>query len=172
LYNLCTGKSSLSSLAANNKAPRMTFREANVNDIPQLNFVRLSVKENILSNPALITETDYTDYLTTRGKGWVCIIDNRIVGFSIADLQKNNVWALFVQPGYEGKGIGKTLLVMLLYWYFSQTKETIWLGTAPNSRAEQFYRRFGWKETGKQSNGEIRFEMTEQEWEQSKYNIQ
>lgn len=142
----------------------MTFREANISDIPQLAVIRMSVKENVLANPALVTEKDYVEYLTVRGKGYICEIEGKLTGFAIADLQKNNVWALFVQPAYEGKGIGQTLLCMLLYWYYAHTKETIWLSTEPNSRAEQFYRRFGWKETGKQTNGEIRFELTANEW--------
>jgi hypothetical protein len=43
--------------------------------------------------------------MTNRGKGWVCEIDEKIVGFSIADLIGNNIWALFVMPGYDKRGI-------------------------------------------------------------------
>jgi GNAT superfamily N-acetyltransferase len=110
----------------------------------------------------LITQKDYEEYLTLRGKGWVCETDGRLVGFAIGDLLKNNVWALFIHPAYEGKGIGKTLLTLLLTWYFAQTNETIWLSTAPHSRAATFYRRFGWIETGITQSGEIRFEMNSQ----------
>jgi len=142
----------------------MNFREATVADIPQLSFVRLSVKENALSNPALVTVDDYVQFLTVRGKGWACEAEGRIVGFAIGDLAANNVWALFIQPGYEGQGIGRQLLTQLLNWYFSNTSATIWLGTAPGTRAEQFYRSFGWQPTGKQPNGEIRFELTASAW--------
>lgn len=129
-----------------------------------MSAVRLAVKENALSDPALITKKDYEDYITVRGRGWVCETDSGIVGFVIGDLVKNNVWALFVQPGFEGKGIGKTLLTLLLDWYFAQTTTTIWLSTAPHSRAATFYRRFGWQETGRQPNGEIRFELAQDQW--------
>lgn len=142
----------------------MHYREALSSDIPQLTVIRLSVKENVLSNPALITEQDYVEFLILRGKGWVCECDNRVVGFAIGDLARNNVWALFIQPGYEGKGIGKQLLTLLLKWYFTHTGTTIWLSTAPGTRAADFYRRFGWTELGMQVNGEIRFEMTLEEW--------
>ena len=87
-----------------------------------------------------------------------------LVGFSIVSVTDKNVWALFVQPGYENKGIGRKLYEEMLNWYFSQTNETIWLGTAPNTRAELFYRKAGWKQTGLRANGEIRFEMTKSEW--------
>lgn len=142
----------------------MTFREAQITDIPQIQIVRNSVKENTLSNPGLVTDKDCEEFITHRGKGWVCEIDDRIVGFAIADLQENNIWALFVQAGYEGKGIGKKLHNDMLDWYFSQTNKTVWLGTAPDTRAEQFYRKAGWKDRGMRPNGEIKFEMTAEEW--------
>ena len=92
----------------------MEIREALLTDIPQMSSVRLAVKENALSNPALVTEQDYVDYLSQRGKGWVCEIDGKLVGFAVGDLVKHNVWALFVLPGYEGQGIGRELLITLL----------------------------------------------------------
>jgi len=43
-----------------------------------------------------VTDKDFEIFLTVKGKGWVCEIKNRIVGFAIADLQDNNIWALFI----------------------------------------------------------------------------
>jgi GNAT superfamily N-acetyltransferase len=143
----------------------MTFREAKTEDIPQIQIVRNSVKENILSNPALVPDKDVEDYIHNRGKGWVCEIDNTIVGFAIVSVIDHNVWALFIQPGYDKKGIGKKLHDEMMNWYFSQTSTTIWLGTAPGTRAENFYRTAGWKETGTHGKGEIKFEMTAEEWQ-------
>ena len=76
----------------------MTIREASVADIKQIQIVRNSVKENTLSDPGLVTDHDCEHYMTNRGKGWVCQIDSKIVGFAIADLIANNIWALFVHP--------------------------------------------------------------------------
>lgn len=142
----------------------MIFREATLADIPRLAEVRLSVKENRLSNPALITTDDYREYLLNRGKGWLCEIDTTVVGFAIVDLIDNIVWALFLQPGYEGKGIGKKLHDDMLDWYFSQTSKSIWLSTGTGTRAENFYKKAGWREGGYQPNGEIRFEMSAEDW--------
>jgi len=142
----------------------MILREAIVEDIPQIQFVRNMVKENMLSDPALVTDKDCEEYLTKRGKGWVCEIDKRIVGFSIADLRDKNIWALFVHPEFEKKGIGKKLHDIMLQWYFDKTKETVWLSTAPHTRAEKFYRRAGWKEVGTHGKGEIKFEMNYIDW--------
>lgn len=142
----------------------MIFREASIADIGPMHKVRTAVTENPLPDPGMITPVEYEDFMTRRGKGWLCETDNLVVGFSIVDLIDKNVWALFVQPGFEKKGIGKELQRLMLDWYFSKTNDTIWLGTAPDSRAEQFYRKSGWRETGRRKNGEIRFEMTAEEW--------
>jgi len=153
----------------------MNFREAHLSDIEQMMKVRLAVKENVLSNPALITYQDNEEYLTLRGKGWVCEIENNIVGFAIADLIGNSIWALFVDPKHQAKGIGKQLHHALLDWYFNQTKEPIWLTTESNTRAEQFYKRSGWKETERKekqpSNSlfptytDVKFEISYNDWQ-------
>jgi GNAT superfamily N-acetyltransferase len=144
----------------------MIFREALVTDIPEIQIVRNSVKENTLSDPALVTDKDCEIFITQRGKGWVCEMDGIIVGFSIADLQEHNIWALFLHPDYERRGIGKELHRLMMDWYFSQTSETAWLGTAPGTRAEGFYRRSGWKDAGFVNKGEVKFEMSKEDWQQ------
>ncbi|HSQ43686.1 MAG TPA: GNAT family N-acetyltransferase [Ginsengibacter sp.] len=142
----------------------MIFREANIDDIKQIQKVRHSVKENVLSDPELVTDKDCEEFLTRRGKGWVCEIEKNIVAFAIADLKENNIWALFVRPEYENTGIGKKLHAMMLNWYFNQTKAKVWLGTAPGTRAAMFYKILGWKEIGTHGKGEIKFEMNFEDW--------
>jgi len=142
----------------------MIFREAQITDILQIQIVRNSVKENMLSDPALVTDKDCEEYMTVRGKGWVCEADDVIVGFAIIDVKEKNIWALFVHPGYEQQGIGKQLHNTMLDWYFDQFDSALWLGTAPRTRAENFYRKSGWKETGTHGKGEIKFEMTQNNW--------
>jgi GNAT superfamily N-acetyltransferase len=135
-----------------------------VTDIPEIQIIRHSVKENILSDPNLVSDADCVEYITNRGKGWVYEINNLMVGFAIADLQENNIWALFILPEYEKNGIGKKLHDTMLKWYFSQTDKTVWLSTSPNTRAEKFYRNAGWREVGIYGKGEIKFEMSSAEW--------
>ncbi len=141
----------------------MILREAKVEDIPQIQLVRNSVKENTLSDPGLVTDQDCEDFINERGKGWVCEIDGEIVGFSIVDLMKNNIWALFLHPDFENRGIGRKLQEIMLHWYFTQTKKSVWLGTSPDTRAEKFYRKSGWEEIGMHGK-EIKFEMTYDKW--------
>jgi len=142
----------------------MNFREATIQDIPQMHTIRIAVKENILPDPSMIKEEDYANFLTVRGKGWVCEIENEIVGFAIIDLKEKNIWALFVHPVHERKGVGKRLQQIMLDWYFENNDETVWLGTSPGTRAESFYRRSGWRDVGRRANGEIKFEMAKKEW--------
>lgn len=142
----------------------MIIREAKIGDIKQIQIVRNSVTENTLSNSNLVTDEDCKEFITVRGKGWVCEMNNQIVGFAIADLKANNIWALFIDPKFEKKGIGRQLHKIMLDWYFSQTKNKVWLGTAFNTRAEQFYRKAGWAEAGTHGTKEIKFEMTYADW--------
>lgn len=126
--------------------------------------VRFAVHENQLLNPDSIKADDCIPFLTKRGKGWVCEIDGNVIGFSIADLQDDNVWALFVDPKYEKQGIGKQLHKLMLNWYFEQGKQHIWLSTDPGTRAEQFYIKQGWTPAGPYENGEVKFTMSVSIW--------
>lgn len=141
-----------------------SYREGREADISQIQLVRNSVIENILSDPALVSDEDVRRCMMETGKCWVAELEEMIVGFSMVNLEERNVWALFLHPDAEGRGIGKELHRLMMEWYFSQTKEKIWLGTDPKTRAEEFYRRQGWKEAGIRENGELKFEMTWEEW--------
>jgi GNAT superfamily N-acetyltransferase len=145
------------------KSP-MQIRSAQIADIPRIQVVRHLVRENVLRNPALVTDQDVHDYITARGKGWVAVVEDIIVGFSIVDLQDHNVWALFLDPQHEAQGFGRQLHDTMLDWYFSQTDTPIWLGTEPGTRAERFYRKAGWQEIGVHGKGEVKFEMHPTHW--------
>lgn len=139
----------------------MLIREALPADIPELMRVRLAVRENRLSRPELVTPADCLDYISRRGRGWVAEVAGQVVGFAIADLQDHNIWALFVQPGFDRQGLGRALHDVMLRWYFAQTTTPVWLSTAPGTRAEGLYRRAGWRETGRTASSEVRFELSE-----------
>jgi len=142
----------------------MQFRVAVTDDIPQMMVVRLSVTENRLSDSSVITEQDCKNYLQNRGRGWVCEANGKILGFAIVDLPGNNVWALFVDPDSEKKGIGRQLQTLMLDWYFENKDEDIWLSTAKGSRAESFYNSSGWESAGRTKSGDEKFIMKKSDY--------
>jgi GNAT superfamily N-acetyltransferase len=130
----------------------MVFRQAQIKDIPQIQKVRHAVRENILSDPGLVTDADCREYLENRGRGWVCEEQNKIVGFAIADLTEHNIWALFVHPDFEHRGIGRKLHAIMLEWYFSRTKKKSVVGNGSSYPGGNFlqecrldFSRYSWE---------------------------
>ena len=120
------------------------FRQATRLDIPAMSRIRLEVRENVLSNPGRITQQMYEDYLELLGRGWVAEVDGRIVGFSYANKTDSSIWALFMAPEYEGRGIARQLLTMAVDWLFEQGNEQVRLSTGMDTRADRFYAAQGW----------------------------
>ena len=137
----------------------VVFREATVEDIPALSEVRLSVRENVLSDPLKATDESYAAYLTGSGKGWLCVADGRVVGFSVASRSDAFIWALFVKPGYEGRGIGTRLLELATGWLFDMGASSISLSTDANTRADRMYESLGWERDEVGADGEVRYRL-------------
>ena len=137
----------------------MNIRVAQITDIPAMHHIRMAVKENVLTNPLAVQEADYVPYLTKEGAAWVYEESDQIMGFAILDIEAGEVWALFVDPDFEGKGIGSQLHDMMIGAYFAAGQTELILGTEPGTRAEAFYRHKGWDQMGQKSNGEIIFKM-------------
>jgi aminoglycoside 6'-N-acetyltransferase I len=137
----------------------MRLRPATAADIPAMHRVRVAVRENVLGDPDAITADHYREMIEARGRGWVMHEDGGdIVAFAVADQSRRNIWALFVDPAHERRGLGRRLHDTMVAWLFAQSEDTVWLGTEPGTRAERFYRAAGWREAGRQRNGEVRFE--------------
>jgi GNAT superfamily N-acetyltransferase len=135
------------------------IRKAKVSDVDSINHLRLQVRENVLSDPSLVTAAMTREAITQLGRGWVFEENGTILGFSIALEESQSIWALFVLPGQESRGIGQQLLEAAVRWLWSRGVDQIWLGTEPGTRAERFYRENGWRAAGVRGNGEIRFEL-------------
>jgi GNAT superfamily N-acetyltransferase len=77
----------------------------------------------------------------------------------MVDVEKRDLWALFVAPEHEFKGLGKALHEIMVNCYFKRTN-CLRLSTAPHTRAAAFYGAAGYKEIGPTSNGkELIFEL-------------
>jgi GNAT superfamily N-acetyltransferase len=126
----------------------ITYREARLDDEDAIFTIRLSVRENVLRDPSRVTHADYVAYVSEIGKGWVAERDGAIVGFAFAN-RSGLIWALFLRPGEEGQGIGKQLLQLCVTWLRTIGVRKAFLDTGPGTRAEEFYRRQGWAEVGR-----------------------
>ena len=82
------------------------------------------------------------------------------VAFSMADARTGTVYALFVDPGAEGRGHGRALLRVTAEWLFDAGWETISLqtGKEPENRAHRFYRAAGWTLAGPAEHDDVRYE--------------
>src|SRR6185369_10246940 len=133
-----------------------TIREATRDDLDDLQRIRGLVRENRLSYA--IPDERVLAAIETRGRGWVAEHDGEMVGFSMADLEDGSIWALFLLPEWEGRGLGRALLDRAVAWLEQQECPRVWLSTAPGTRAEGFYARLGWERVGMTEGGEVRFE--------------
>lgn len=137
----------------------MTIREAWPADIPAMHVIRLRVRENQLSDPSVVTERDYHEFMSRDTMSWVCEVDELIAGFAMVDPEKQNLWALFVAPEHEFKGVGRALHDAMLTWYFERA-DVLRLSTDPETRAADFYAKAGYTNKGPTANGrEVIFEL-------------
>lgn len=132
-------------------------------DVDAMQRIRLAVRENRLADPAMVQPHHVAEKIGREGRGWVAEAGGRIVGFAIGDQTRRNVWALFVDPDFEGRGIGRRLHDAMMDWFFAAGQERVWLSTDPGTRAEAFYRAAGWQRAG-EYRGEARYEMGPEQW--------
>lgn len=140
------------------------IRSATEADIPEMHRIRMAVRENRLIDETLVQPVHYEGMLRGKGRGWVAEIDGRVAGFAIADLSSSSIWALFVDPELEGRGIGRRLHDVMLDSLFVDGAETLFLGTDEGTRAERFYRSAGWRQVGAAEGREARFEISREQW--------
>ncbi|MRT25591.1 GNAT family N-acetyltransferase [Enterobacteriaceae bacterium RIT697] len=123
------------------------IRTARLSDIEGMFDVRTSVIENHLSREEMrqmgITESVVGDMVEKSLCAWVATENIKIIGFSMIFPDEGCLFAAFVLPEYEGKGIGRRL-VMLAEQELFQHHEIAWLETDKNSRAAKFYMQLGW----------------------------
>ena len=144
-------------------ADEFIIREAIGAVMPGIARVRTSVRENLLTTEQLaqrgITNAGVAASLLVDRKGWVAERSTEIVAFSMADRADPSIFALFVLPEYEGRGLGNRLLDLALRWLWDNGAELVWLTTSPDTRAARFYARRSWAPVGIVPGGDMRFEL-------------
>jgi GNAT superfamily N-acetyltransferase len=134
------------------------IRAATCADAPRIFEIRDSVRENRLTSPDAVTAADVARF-TDAGALWVWQEEGGpVAGFSAADARDGSVWALFVAPAHEGKGIGRALLNRACDALGEAGHRTATLSTDPGTRAERHYRAAGWAVIGENAKGELVFQ--------------
>jgi len=134
------------------------IRLATYGDIPRIFEIRDSVSENLLSDPRLVAETDVVRFINNSAL-WVWQeADGLITGFGGSDSRDGSIWALFVAPGHEGKGIGRGLLKTACDALREAGHPFAILTAAPGTQTERHYRGDGWTVTGTNSKGDLVFQ--------------
>jgi GNAT superfamily N-acetyltransferase len=131
------------------------FRPAVSTDAGECVALRGRTRENAISAATLaslgITAESWADDIETGClPGYVCIDNDRIVGYCFGDKDTGEVVVLAVSPRYEGRGIGKALLLQVVQELRSLGCRRLFLGCSGDSshRSHGFYRHLGWKPTG------------------------
>jgi GNAT superfamily N-acetyltransferase len=135
------------------------LRPAVASDIPDIQRVRRSVRENRLVS-AVVRDEDVRDAIERTGRGWVIESDGEVVAFAIGNATNGNLWALFVHPDHERRGHGRRLHDTAADWLWSQGLQTLWLTTEPGTRAQRFYEAAGWRRADTVDHGELRYELS------------
>ena len=142
----------------------VNVRAANPDDITAMHRIRVAVRENRLGDPLRVRPEDYRRRLRPTGIGFVAESGGRIVGFAVADSEHASIWALFVDPRFEGRGIGRRLHDTLVTAMFATGAAELRLSTDPDTRAERLYRAAGWAPTGGTVGGELCYRLTRDCW--------
>jgi ribosomal protein S18 acetylase RimI-like enzyme len=137
----------------------VNIRRASSDDVSGIFRVRTSVRENHLSEEELsdlgITRDSVAGLLRSgEARAWCAEVDGAIVGFSMARQPERDIFALFVLPQFEGRGIGSLLLDAAVDWLRTSDPKPIRLNTERTTRAFRFYTNRGWRETGSFEDGD------------------
>lgn len=139
------------------------LRLATADDVETLFDIRTSVTQNHLSREQLAEQGITADLLRglaqRQSSIWLAEIDYVAAGFSMIDDTEGELFALFVRPEFEGRGVGRSLLRQAeksLFGHF----ETIYLITdgGADIRANGFYQRHGWVQTERVDARDVRYE--------------
>ena len=110
------------------------IKKAIHDDIPRLFEIRHAVKENKLASPDAVTVAD-CEWFIDNSTFWLWMENGDIQGFSAADPRDGSIFALFVHPAYEGRGIGQRLLPLACQTLKAAGYQTATLTTGPSTRA-------------------------------------
>ncbi|CAI8701141.1 MULTISPECIES: GNAT family N-acetyltransferase [unclassified Pseudomonas] len=138
-------------------------RMATVEDVESLFEIRTSVAQNHLSREQMdalgITAQVLNSAIKEGPCVWIAEVDERPVAFSMIDRDEGEVFAMFVRPAYENRGLGRLLMAAAEAELF-RAHERIFLVTDGRQeiRANGFYQRLGWTVVARVDARDVRYE--------------
>lgn len=136
--------------------PKILYRRTLSSDFNRCVEVRSRTWQNPISAEQLaaygittVTQVPLFDNETIVG--FVAEADNEIIGFCSGHAETGEVLVLALLPEFEGLGIGKELLQLVIDLLFEAGFKKLWLAASPDPkiRAHGFYRHLGWKFSGR-----------------------
>ena len=131
------------------------YRRAVPEDTAQCIAIRGRTRENAISAERLAAkgvtfESWAQDIRSGNLWGFVCLADQRMVGYCFGGRLTGEIVVLALLPGWEAMGIGKRLLHGVIDILHGGGFERLYLGCSsdPGSRSYGFYRHLGWRSTG------------------------
>ncbi|CAM3145235.1 MULTISPECIES: GNAT family N-acetyltransferase [Pseudomonas] len=141
------------------------IRLATLADIDTVFAIRTAVRQNHLSHEQLadlgITPQVLADSIREAPCIWVAQVNGVLAAFSMVDLAEGEVFAMFVLPAYEGRGLGRRLMAVAEAALFER-HDSVFLVTDGRDeiRANGFYQRLGWSKVGQVDGDDVRYEKS------------
>lgn len=134
---------------------QITYRQAVPEDTPACIELRGRTRENAFSVEDLkalgITLESWQAGIADGSlPGHVALVDGELAGYCFGDRDTGEIAVLALLPAYEGLGIGKALLALMVDEFKGLGFQRLFLGCSPDPqvRSHGFYRHLGWKPTG------------------------
>lgn len=82
--------------------------------------------------------------------GFIACVKGQMIGYCFGDRNTGEIVVLALLPAYEGQGVGKMLLAMMVETLKNQGFHRLFLACSsdPSVRSYGFYRHLGWRPTG------------------------
>lgn len=133
----------------------LTYRRAVPEDAPACVDLRGRTRENSFSVAQLaaigVTLDSWRDGIADGSlPGHVCLSEGALIGYCFGAPETGEVVVLALLPAWEGQGIGRTLLDLMVSDLRAHGFERLFLGCSadPRVRSHGFYRHLGWRSTG------------------------
>lgn len=133
----------------------LTYRLAVPEDAPACVDLRGRTRENSFSVAQLaaigVTLDSWRGGIADGSlPGHVCLAEGALVGYCFGAPETGEVVVLALLPAWEGQGIGRTLLDLMVADLRARGFERLFLGCSadPRVRSHGFYRHLGWRSTG------------------------